>query len=68
MIASIQAKGELRAARAEIDELKEDKAVLSKALDMKAKEIRMQLLQVCAFVGDTAWFSRYHKFAPCCGL
>lgn len=45
---SIQAKGELRAARAEIDELKEDKAVLGKTLDIKGKEIRMQLLQVFA--------------------
>eukprot|EP00752_Nemacystus_decipiens_P005204 g4723.t1 len=41
-----EAKGELRAAQAEIDELKEDKAVLGKTLDIKAKEIRMQLLQV----------------------
>eukprot|EP00903_Cladosiphon_okamuranus_P015241 g14087.t1 len=41
-----KAKGELRAAQAEIDQLKEDKVVLGKTLDVKAKEIRMQLLQV----------------------
>ncbi|CAM9206973.1 unnamed protein product [Ectocarpus sp. 6 AP-2014] len=37
---------ELEAARAEIDGLKEDKAVLTQALETKAREIRMQLLQV----------------------
>lgn len=41
-----QAKGELEAARVEIDGLKEDKAVLTQALETKAREIRMQLLQV----------------------
>lgn len=44
--ARFQAKGELTAARAEIDELKEDKSVLGKALEDKAKEIRLQLVQV----------------------
>ncbi|CAB1117249.1 unnamed protein product [Ectocarpus sp. CCAP 1310/34] len=39
------AKGELEAARVEIDGLKEDKAVLTQALETKAREIRMQLLQ-----------------------
>lgn len=52
---SLQAKGELRAARAEIDELKEDKAVLGKTLDNKAKEFRMQLLQVIAVVVGDTW-------------
>lgn len=51
--ALMQAKGELRAAHAEIDELKEDKAVLGKALDVKAKEIRMQLLQVHLLASET---------------
>ncbi|CAN0497120.1 unnamed protein product, partial [Ectocarpus sp. 12 AP-2014] len=37
---------ELEAARVEIDGLKEDKAVLTQALGTKAREIRMQLLQV----------------------
>ncbi|CAN0441140.1 unnamed protein product, partial [Ectocarpus sp. 8 AP-2014] len=37
---------ELEAARVEIDGLKEDKAVLTQALETKAREIRMQLLQV----------------------
>ncbi|CAN0032149.1 unnamed protein product, partial [Ectocarpus fasciculatus] len=41
-----KAKGELEAARVEIDGLKEDKAVLTQALETKAREIRMQLLQV----------------------
>ncbi|CBJ48379.1 hypothetical protein Esi_0002_0153 [Ectocarpus siliculosus] len=41
-----EAKGELEAARVEIDGLKEDKAVLTQALETKAREIRMQLLQV----------------------
>lgn len=50
---SIQAKGELRAAQAEIDELKEDKAVLRKTLDTKAKEVRMQLLQVQPLTSET---------------
>lgn len=60
MCVPIQAKGELRAARAEIDELKEDKAILSQTLDMKAKEIRMQLLQVhiCIF------YRRRHDVSP----
>lgn len=64
---SIQAKGELRAAQAEIDELKEDKAVLGKTLDIKSKEIRMQLLQVnvLAVVVDTT-FRRNCKVVPCC--
>ncbi|CAM9314510.1 unnamed protein product, partial [Hapterophycus canaliculatus] len=41
-----KAKGERRAAQAEINGLKEDKAILGQALGVKAKEIRMQLLQV----------------------
>lgn len=56
----IQAKGELRAAQVEIDGLKQDKAILGKTLDIKAKEIRMQLLQVFAVTGNMA-FRRYHK-------
>lgn len=53
----MQAKGELRAAHAEIDELKEDKAVLGKELDVKAKEIRMQLLQVLLLASETRPFA-----------
>lgn len=43
-----QAKGELRAARVEIDKLREGNAVLSRALETKSKEVRMQLVQVRA--------------------
>lgn len=46
MAAHCQAKGELRAAQVEINGLKEEKAALDQALDAKAKEVRMQLLQV----------------------
>lgn len=59
MCVSTQAKGELRAARAEIDELKEDKAALGKTLDTKAKEIRLQLLQVFAAVVRDAAYRRH---------
>lgn len=41
-----QAKGELRVAHAEIDQLKAEKAALEQALDAKGKEVRLQVLQV----------------------
>jgi len=63
--ACFQAKGELSAARAEIDELKEDKSVLGKALEEKAKEIRVQLAQVLGRVRGS--YSARLKAAPRCG-
>ena len=53
---ALQAKGELSAARAEIDGLKEDKSVLCKALEGKAKEIQQQLVQVLVRVRNNFSF------------
>lgn len=41
-----QAKGELRTAHLEIDGLNQEKAALTQALTTKAKEVRLQVLQV----------------------
>lgn len=43
-----QAKGELRTAHFEIDGLKQENAGLAQALTTKAKEMRLQVLQVDA--------------------